>query len=381
MIEISHQQIRAYLEGKCEAKELARLQSLRRKDRIAELLMELMDRLRRHSNRIIPSQVGQFQAEIGMDAALESLLAGTMRAQEAQHVLEALIHSPSYYERFLLKTARIANATKGQADPDLHKIHVREDGEILALIKSASATPRKKEKAGFAKYVSGALQDFWAKLRGTSAARPVIARWPAAAFAIVVAIVSLSIWRLSNRAEHHFTYYLFPDRVPYEYDGLAWRGASDSSDDPRLQAMKRQFKFAISDYTARRYQEAISQFQELRSEIASLQTPTADSTTLAFIRDYYFYFGLAHFGYSNDPGLNQPVKTHQLGLAIHLLSQAERIANHIDPQGTEREDYFLGLAFKFSARTDSALFHLRAIPPESVFYQDSVALINQLAAH
>ncbi len=381
MIKISFQQICAYLEGKCSAKDLGYIENLRQEDCAAELLMDVVDELIRHTHGIKPSPVGQSYADIKIDVALESLLSGTIQPQDAELIIRQLAQSSSFYELFMLKIARIARTDKGKVHQTLRHVQIREDGELLAVIKSASAKPKRKKVALLTKYFSPAIKEFWAKMRGRRVGFPVAPRWVTRIAIIIVAIAVVCFWRLSNRQEHRFTYYLFADRVPYEYDGYGWRGAIDFAEDARMNSIQSQFKLAISDYMLRDYHKAISQFEMLQSAITNVRSQTRDRSTLAFVRDYYFYFGLSHFANANNPRFDNSEKKSQLDQAIQRISQADQIGKLINAVGTDREIYFLGLVFTFASRSDSALTHLRTIKPESIFYQDSIALIKQLTGN
>jgi|GEM_PF-2532050 len=381
MIKISYQQICAYLEGKCNAKDLGHIEDLRREDPAIALLVELIDELKGHADSIKPWHPGDLHTTVEIDTALESLLSGNAGLQNAQALIRELLQSSSFYERFARKVARIVETDNGKVARNLRQVRIREDGELLEIVKSASARPKKKKVAILAKHLSPALSEFWAKLRGLIRLRPTFSRRKAGLAMILVVIVAIFLWQQGDKHEHQFTYYYFGNRVPYEYDGPVWRGSTSLSDEARLNSIQSQFMGAISDYMLRDYQSAISQFENLQSAIASVQSQTPDRSTLAFVRDYYFYFGLSHFAYANSAGLNNTEKKSRLDRAIRSISQADQIGKYINPAETDRENYFLGVVFTFASRSDSALTRLRAIKQKSVFYQDSIALIKQLAAN
>jgi len=71
MIKISYQQICAYLEGKCNAKDLGHIEDLRREDPAIALLVELIDELKGKADSIKHWHPGDLQTNVEIDKELE----------------------------------------------------------------------------------------------------------------------------------------------------------------------------------------------------------------------------------------------------------------------------------------------------------------------
>lgn len=200
-----------------------------------------------------------------------------------------------------------------------------------------------------------------------------------AALALSVVVVGFFIY--DKVFQNSFAgYYVYDNKLPYEYNVSSLRSASpDWASDSLLQAFVRQFKFGMSDYVIYDYANAIRLLQNLEPAVIMLQTRADDITILPWLRDYYFYRGVTHFALSRSRQLElrDEVKVQQANQSIRWLALADSLVTVRHLENSDRETYFLGLAYGFGDQHDSAIVQLHQIKPESRFYDDSVKLIHE----
>lgn len=174
--------------------------------------------------------------------------------------------------------------------------------------------------------------------------------------------------------------YAYDDRVPYEYEVSGLRGAEPARENSSLfQAFVTQFKQGMSDYVLHDYAGAIRVLQEAEPTARALQAVPNNDSILPWLRDYYFYLGVSHFAQSRRKAgdLSSEARQQHALQAIHWLTLADSLTIVREFPGSDREIYFLGLAYGFGGRADSAVAQLRKINAESRYYNESVQLIRQ----
>jgi hypothetical protein len=86
---------------------------------------------------------------------------------------------------------------------------------------------------------------------------------------------------------------------------------------------------------------------------------------------------LSHLALSVDPKLTPEDRVKQQQAAIQRLGRAETLVRERRLENSDRETYFLGLAYGLGGRQDSAVAQLEQIESGSRFYKDSVKLIHK----
>lgn len=217
----------------------------------------------------------------------------------------------------------------------------------------------------------------------------LIAQWLkyrryAVTFAVVMigALVTLLPYQFFIR-NNTANYYVYDEHVPYDYNLSGLRGTqSDTGTDSLLQVFVNQFKLGMADYLSRDYANAVEMFQSLEPVALSLQqTQVENEVFLAWLRNYYFYSGVSHFALSRSRASDFSPEVKQLHVteAIRCLAQADSLVAARHFEGSDREIYFLGLAYGFGGRIDLAMAQLQKITPESGFYQNALKLIEKWA--
>lgn len=177
-----------------------------------------------------------------------------------------------------------------------------------------------------------------------------------------------------------YAHYVYDDKVPYEYAISSLRSTSEALEaDALVRSFISRFKLGISDYMIRNYQGAISTFETLKPEARMLQVRLPNGDILPWIRDFYFYQGVSHLALlrSKRRELDQSARSRHTEEAIQSLMRADSLVRSNNLEGSDREAYFLGLAYGFGGQQDSAIVQLHQIKPGNRFYKDSVELINK----
>lgn len=222
--------------------------------------------------------------------------------------------------------------------------------------------------------------DFWEKLGRFFESRKPLPRYAFALSLVLVGMLAtLFTYQIvvKNDADN---YYVYDDRVPYEYNMSSLRAPSAVfQHDSLFQAFVTQFKLGMSDYMVRDYEGAINALQNLTPTVQTLQVRPDLEKLLPWIRDFYFYLGVSHFALarSRQIELGEEAKAGHAKQSIRWLALADSLVNANHLVGSDRETYFLGLAYGFGGYKDSAVTQFRRIPPGSRFYNESVNLIHK----
>jgi len=245
------------------------------------------------------------------------------------------------------------------------------------------AGPSLAEKAEEAHSAETALRpkiDIWEKLGRFFESRKPLPRYAFALSLVLVGMLAtLFTYQIvvKNDADN---YYVYDDHVPYEYSISSLRAPSTFFEhDSLFQTFVTQFKLGMSDYMVRDYESAISTFQNLESVALMLQARSEKERFFPWIRDFYFYLGVSNFALSRSQqrDLQDEFRAQHTDQAIRWLALADSLATARHLEGSDRESYFLGLAYGFGGRQDLAVSELRRIAPTSSFYKESIDLIHK----
>ena len=377
---LPHEQIAAYVRGEGDHETHAQIQKLAAENGSFQLLLELIDRFKSRARiRKHPAAMplpGTFAA---MEEMLLRFFAGEAGDDEAQLLINGLVASPQFYQRLLAKLELIAPPDQV---PEMSHIEVRTDEELLAQIKAGATIEARTERETVRRSLPATV---WEKWRGWGEA---ILPSPKYAFAIPLMIAGIfllynQIFKSVNIEET----YVFDQQVPHAYiSGL--RGAPQSPEEnPIYYSFISNFRLGMSDYVGHNYRQAIQTFKKIEPVAQRLMQELridrqTDEKLLRELRDYYFYLGLSHLAVARTR-IKPPdaaEKTQHLQAATQYLARADSLARlHPAVEENDRETYFLGLAYGFGGKLDSARVRLNRINSNSPFYQKSVPLLKAWA--
>ena len=378
---LPHEQVAAYVRG--ENTQEIRTQLLGRNGNHTAylLLFDLIDRFRRRVHiRERPPVMSLPESFAAVEEMLLRFFSGEARDEEAQQLFDGLIASPHFYQRLLAKLALIAPPQALDDVPAMARIHVRTDDELFEQIKTGATIEREpvRERRSHSTPV-------WEKFREWGAA---ITRAPKYAFAVPLVIVGVLVFYTQvSKNKNIAALYVYDHDMPYPYDGGLRAGSQLPEEQRFYYPFINNFKLGMSDYVGRDYRQAIQTFKniELAAQMLTQELQPerqTDEKLLRELRDYYFYFGLSHLAVARsrikppDPA----EKTQHLQAATQYLARADSLARLQTPaEENEREAYFLGLAYGFGGKLDSARVWLNRINSNSSFYQKSAPLIKAWA--
>jgi len=170
----------------------------------------------------------------------------------------------------------------------------------------------------------------------------------------------------------------FDNQVPYKFNNLHLRGNSGQSQiDPMLDIFIKNFQSAIGDYNIFEYKSAVKTFEQLEPLAEKmLQEPDAKKR-LAWVRDFYFYKGLSHLAIAGKKNSSREVKKDQSGLAIENIQRAIEISKEFALNKTDRESYFLMMAFLIKGDRERAQEVFAEIPAKSPFHFKAKKLLSR----
>jgi hypothetical protein len=209
--------------------------------------------------------------------------------------------------------------------------------------------------------------------------RPPLRRYALALSILIAVLAVFPIYQMAIR-EDVDAQYVFDDRIPYDYDISGLRGSSSAlPQDSLFQVFLTQFRLGLADYLIRDYAAAVTTFQSSAPTAQALQSQPDHEKILPWLRDFYFYLGVSHFALSRSRvgDLSSEVKQQHAAESIRWLALADSLVAVRNLESSDRESYFLGLAYGFGGRRDLAVAQLRKIAPVSRFYEDSAKLINE----
>jgi len=136
----------------------------------------------------------------------------------------------------------------------------------------------------------------------------------------------------------------------------------------------------MGDYMIFNYQEAIERLESLEPAASEFLTRQNSKEIISDVRDYYFYLGVSHLALGRSKKLGKEEKAEHIDKAIPYLESAERITLENNFEQSDREIYFLGLAYVFEGRTKVGLEKLDIIEEKSNYYIKSSKLTEYLSS-
>ncbi len=125
---LSHEQVRKYIDGQPDE----RIAKFRQDDDTYQLFFEILDELR--SGERVSQEKPDFDMQKLIrrtEDALIRMASGDFSQTDAGYLLNAIYHSPLFYERLILKLEQIAPAIAGKELPEMSEIAIPDDDEIL----------------------------------------------------------------------------------------------------------------------------------------------------------------------------------------------------------------------------------------------------------
>lgn len=209
--------------------------------------------------------------------------------------------------------------------------------------------------------------------------RPPLRRYALALSILIAVLAVFPIYQMAVKNDIDVQY-VFDDRVPYDYDLSGLRGSSSAlPQDSLFQVFLTQFRLGLADYLIRDYAAAVTTFQNSAPTAQALQTQPDNEKILPWLRDFYFYLGVSHFALARSLrlGLGDEAKAQHANQSIRWLALADSLVTVRHLESSDRESYFLGLAYGFGGRRDLAVAQLRKIESGSQFYEDTGKLIRE----
>ncbi|TVL99926.1 MAG: hypothetical protein CV087_16020 [Candidatus Brocadia sp. WS118] len=374
---ISHQTIAAYLRDELDTSEERRVLEAQKDDPINNLLFKVIRKLKNNidfQKLSVPEDIRMTFEEI--EDVLMEILAGQLHERPVQKFAYGLLHSAEFYDRLLLKLSQIGSLMVPRKTPELAKIEIKENDEILinaGILKAVPEQPQEIErisqngKPGIAKGLK------WLFKPQNGFPKPALIMG-----GVTLAILVGLIFYFNFIQTVTYRYYIYDDKIPYEINSAELRDVEkEATKDTILYQFVNIFNSALGSYRVMEYKEAIKTLEPLDSIAQELLSKSTNDNTLLIIRNYYFYLGLSHLALSQKQVFSDEEKSGHLNKAIRYLSRADSIALGNNLANNDREIYFLGLAYDFAGNIDLAIAQFHKIKPESEFYKDSRKLIRE----
>ena len=379
---LPHEQVVAYVRGENTQEIRTRMLERNGNNTAYVLLFDLIDRFRRRIRvRERPPATPLPESFAAVEEMLLRFFSGEARDEEAQQLFDGLIASPHFYQRLLAKLTLIAPPQALDDVPAMARIHIRTEDELFEQIKTGATIDREPVP----ERRSHSTSPVWEKLRKWGEA---ITRAPKYAFAVPLVIVGvLMLYMQVAKNKNIDALYVYDQEMPYPYIGGLRSGSQLPEEKSHYYPFISNFKLGMSDYVGHDYRQVIQTFKKIEPAaqrlMQELQTNRqADEKLLRELRDYYFYLGLSHLAVARTriKPPNPAEKTRHLQAATQYLARADSLArSHPAAEENDRETYFLGLAYGFGGKLDSARVWLKRIDSNSSFYQKSAPLLKAWA--
>jgi hypothetical protein len=369
---IDHPLFKSYVEGRCDPSDLAWIARKRKSDPVFEAFFSAVELLSgaAGAERTQPEAGAAISRIHEIDDLLSLSFCGLVTKENAGRCLNTLVLSPIYFDKFLKKIAESVQRGAEKSASVSTAVTVKGDEEMLARIRDASANRGRRFQYGNV--------GFWSRLAGWARNLPSVigptVRRPVFAAAVMLLAAGI-VWRLAffNPGRQLPEFAVFNRTVPYPYDQSGLRGFDETLSGADEALFMRKLKLGMSDYVKWEFGQAAALFESEEAEASRLvHTPSM----AAYVRDYYFYWGMSRLSVVR---LKEPLSDNGrmgLGEAARLMALAFSTAEEHGLPGTDRELFFLGLAFGLDGRKTEACGYLKKIPADSRFIQDSRALLG-----
>lgn len=193
----------------------------------------------------------------------------------------------------------------------------------------------------------------------------------------LVAAIALAIFLLPTEPSA----FVYDDDPPFPYSRSGFRGTSvPIGQDPNYIKFHNSFSSAAIVYMELDYENYIRRMANLEPIALDLKTKPLKKEQLDEIRDFYFYYGVAHFALSrseiHDPR-NEQHKAEHSENAILNLKEAQSVAAANGLAQLDRDTYFLGLAYGFGGQRENAVSQLQQIERGNHRFEEAVKLIEE----
>ncbi len=347
------------------------LSELQQQEPVYQTLFELIALCRKrtpHKNPEAGSAPPQtFDA---LEQVLLKLYAGTATPDEAGQILSGLRTSPSFYRRLLAKLEALTPHVAWEEMKTLEGVSIKSEEEVLQLVRGAVDQIEAKESAGEQAWramsnvtretfhASVQVLDFITGHRMVAVGLPLV----------LIASFTLFQFGLSSPYEKSAPY-----PPPSNLRGSLTFQAKDSG----YYQFKDSFAQAMSDYVLRDYTNTLKKLESLQPRAESLHSNLADENYASLLRDYYFYTGVSHLALSRKKSFFSKKPGQHAELAVRWLARADSLAQAGGKPGSDRETYFLGLAYGFNGQKGQAASELKKIRSNSSFHQQSLVRIKE----
>lgn len=357
----SHPMIQRYLSDQLSGDERQQLSDRSDRDETVQSLLHILDLLRtRYDFRGLADSDADPMPPSRMADCLQTLWAGRFDHPQLETFARQLYHSAGFYDRLYLKLEEQTEILAPEAPGELDGISFPSREAVFA-------------RAGIHKTSEPPIDLPFDWLRKYPA-------WSAAAAVLVLLLLAgpPAWYAIQNKTGETPQYYVDAgDSPPYPLpDIVSLRSAeSDSARSVEFRKMLFAYQSGLSSYNRRDYVQAIKHFRQATPEAEALLTqPGIDSLSFTILGDRHFYLGLSLLKVSRSPDLAPPVVEKYVQEAIQSLNQAKHLSLEHQQSQTERDGYFLGIAYEFAGDIQRARAELEAIPPGSKFYEDSQKL-------
>ncbi|MFQ5649322.1 MAG: hypothetical protein ACE5IY_05215 [bacterium] len=376
-IKIPHQTIVRYLRRQLAADEKARIQTIKQEDKSYEFLFDLLDTLR--SKATLKKQITDTTplsiTFSQLDDLLVAIFAGQATRQQAQQFIDALMFTPIFYERLLVRLPAVTPALAMVEVAEMAQVAIQSDEAILRerISRKRDSSEQRSRLVPVATPLRRRLGEWLDWVVG----HPGYAVGSALAVVFIAVLLTPTVLQL---LKDPYAAYVYDQRIPYPYSAIIFRSPSGSpQEESDHQTLETQFRAAMGDYLSRKYERALLRLERLLPLVDNLLAQTPEREALAIFRDYYFYLGVSHFALSRSRERDltkEGVRQHNRA-AIRYLARAQTLASESDPDSMDRETFFLGLAYGFGQQKEKAAEQLRIIPESSSHYEKSVSLIRE----
>lgn len=195
--------------------------------------------------------------------------------------------------------------------------------------------------------------------------RPLIVT---AAAVLIVTVLGIQIAQFLEKPEEPQWY--SDGKAPYEYrpgerfrsaDARAFEGAVDSL----AVHLQREIERSMGAYQAPDYPLMLQNMARLEATAAQLRGQLSEGDTVAamVLRDYEFYYGVSRLARARTQRADLPQQQRErlLQEAVGNLSGAMDLATAYGISDTDRESYFLGIAYGFSGQIPRAVDAMEAV--------------------
>lgn len=380
--DISHADIVAYIRGECDSQVQQFIERKRESNTVYQLLFQLVERTQtRADTTMAPDKIKQPALSFSRtEQLLERLFSGDFTGEDAQLFYDGLISSPVFYKRLLDRLQFAVPQLSQTPDPDLAKVKMKSDEDVLTEVLDISAQETETEEIASERKTSFSLSTIFGSLKNLI---KIPAPSPRLALVLsgVSAVIILFILGYNSIFRTDGSYSYLPDnRVPYEYDSSSFRGTEadlKTADDPLLFSFIRDFKNGIGYYMVQEYESAIYIFENLETAVARLESKNIEAEYYSYFRDLFFFNGMSHLALFSRKETLKEYKTNHLSAAMNSLERAAALVSKYNLENPDREAYYLGMAYGMAGRYEIAIVQLSSVTAESQFFGESQKLLDK----